>query len=194
MPLECQGSSSATIYFRAKGGGEYEKFYTENCPVDVQVSSGGGSISEWQLILHISGLKDSTYGPDSYPGAEDGQPILVDAPPVTIELGISRQFGSAPPTFTIVPSVSGFGLDVIETGIGVSDYIDADGKYHASGYPYSFELRSGIGGWVDLDGVPQVGNVSVSVTPVNPVGAAAGNSKIKIVDIASLNELRTKPG
>ncbi len=47
MALECEGSSSATIYFRAKGAADYEKFYTENCPVDVQ--SGGGPVKPCDL-------------------------------------------------------------------------------------------------------------------------------------------------
>jgi hypothetical protein len=46
MATECDGSSSATIYFRAKGAGEYEKFYTENCPVAVRVDGGGPFRSE----------------------------------------------------------------------------------------------------------------------------------------------------
>ena len=59
MSQECVSSSSATIYYRANGATEYEKFYTENCPVDVQVSQGGGGAywdANWKVSITVSGL------------------------------------------------------------------------------------------------------------------------------------------
>jgi hypothetical protein len=73
MATECDGSSSATIYFRAKGAAEYERFYTENCPVDVQV--GGGPFvpipgrfyrNLWGFVIPYDELGLNAYGVNAF--------------------------------------------------------------------------------------------------------------------------------